>query len=45
MLHGYCSFVTYIETEGFYKDIADNVEECFDTSKLDENHKRPFPIG
>ena len=39
------SFVTYIETEGFYKDIADNVEEWFDTSNLDKNDKRPFPIG
>ena len=33
------SFVTYIETEGFYKDIADNVEKWFGTSNLDENDK------
>ena len=38
------SFVTYIETEGFYKDIADNVEKWFGTSNLDENDKRSLPI-
>ena len=37
------SFVIYIETEDFYKDIADDVERWFDTS--DDDKKRPLPIG
>ena len=40
MLHGY-----YLETEDFYKDIADDVQRWFDTSNFDENDKRPLPIG
>ena len=39
------SFIIYIKTEDFYKDIADDVERWFDTSNYDENDKRPFPIG
>ena len=39
------SFVTYIETEDFYKDIAGDVETWFDASNHDENDKRPLPIG
>ena len=39
------SFVIYIETEDFYKDIADDVEKWFDTSNHNENDKRPLPIG
>ena len=39
------SFVIYIETEDFYKDIADDVEKWFDTSNYNENDKRPFTIG
>ena len=39
------SFVIYIETEDFYKDIAGEVERWFDTSNYDENDKRPLPIG
>ena len=39
------SFVTYIKTEDFYKDIANDVERWFDTSNYDENDKRPLPIG
>ena len=39
------SFVIYIETEDFYKDIAGNVERWFGTSNFDENDKRPLPIG
>ena len=38
------SFVIYIETEDFYKNIAGDVERCFDTSSYDENDKRPLPI-
>ena len=39
------SFVMYIETEDFYKDIADDVERWFDTSNYDKNDKRPLSIG
>ena len=39
------SFVTYIKTEDFYKDIASDVERWFDTSNYDENDERPLPIG
>ena len=39
------SFVIYIKTEDFYKDIANDVERCFDTSNFDENDERPLPIG
>ena len=36
------SFVIHIETEDFYKDIADDVERQFDTSNYDENDERPL---
>ena len=39
------SFVMYIKTEDFYKDIADDVERWFDTSNYDKKDKRPLPIG
>ena len=39
------SFVIYIKTEDFYKDIAGDVERWFDTSNYDEQDKRPLPIG
>ena len=39
------SFVTYIETEDFYKDIANNIDKRFDTSNYDEKDERPLPIG
>ena len=39
------SFVMYIKTEDFYKDIASDVERWFDTSNHDEKDKRPLPIG
>ena len=39
------SFVIYIETEDFYKDIAGTVERRFDTSNYDKNDKRPLSIG
>ena len=39
------SFVIYIKTVYFYKDIADDVERWFDTSNYDEKDKRPLPIG
>ena len=34
------SFVMYIKTEDFYKDIAGNVEIWFDTSNYDKKDKR-----
>ena len=37
------SFVIHIKTEGFYKDIADDVERWFDTSNYDEKDERPIP--
>ena len=39
------SFVIYIITEDYYKDIADDAERWFDTSSFDENDKGPLPIG
>ena len=38
------SFVIYIITDDFYKDIANDVERWFDSSYYDENDKRPLPI-
>ena len=39
------SFVIYIITEDFYKDIVSDVEKWFDTPRYDENDERPLPIG
>ena len=39
------SFIINLETEDFYKDIANDVERWFDTSNYDKNDKRPLPIG
>ena len=39
------SFVMYIETEDFYKDIASDVERLFDTANYDKKDKRPLPIA
>ena len=39
------SFVIYIKTEDFYKDISNDVERWFDTSDCDEKDKRPLPTG
>ena len=39
------SLVIYIKTEDFFEDIASDVERWFDTSKYDENDKRPLSIG
>ena len=38
------SFVIYIKTEDFYKDIANDVERWFDTSNYDKNNERPLTI-
>ena len=37
------SFVIHIKTEDFYEDIANDVEEWFDTSNYDDNG--PLPTG
>ena len=39
------SFVMYIKTEDFYKDVAGDAKRWFDTSNYDEKEKRPHPIG
>ena len=36
------SFVIYIKTEDFYKDIVNDVERWFDTSKYDKKVKGHF---
>ena len=38
------SFILHIQTEDFYKDIADDVNKWFDTSGYDENLNIPLPI-
>ena len=39
------SFVYEIETEDFYKDIAEDVKKRFDTSGYSKDDNRPLPIG
>ena len=39
------SFIIHIETHDFLEDIANDVDEWFDTSKYDKNDNRPLPIG
>ena len=39
------SFFIHIETEDFYKDIANDVEKWFDTSNYSKNDNRLLPIG
>ena len=39
------SFVIYIETEDFYKDISNDVVKWFDTSNYDKKDERPLLIG
>ena len=39
------SFIIYLETEGFYKDVADDVNEWFDISNYDKNDEKPLPKG
>ena len=39
------SFIILIFTEDFYKDIANDVDKWFDTSKYDKNDNKPVPIG
>ena len=39
------SCFTYVKTEDFYEDIANDVKNWFDTSSYSEIDKRPLPIG
>ena len=39
------SFVYEVETEGFYRDVAKDVEKRFDTSGYSKDDNRPLPIG
>ena len=39
------SFIAHIVTEDSFEDISNDVENWFDTSNYDKNHKRPLPIG
>ena len=39
------SFIIYIKTQDFFKDISNDVEKWFDTSNFDKNDKRPLPLG
>ena len=39
------SFIINIKTENFYRDVANDAKEWYDTSNYDENDKRTFPIG
>ena len=36
------SFISHIETEGFYKDIINDVKKWFDVSNYCEDDKRPL---
>ena len=39
------SFICSMETEDFYKDIANEVESRFDTSGYPNDGSRPLPVG
>ena len=39
------SFIIYIKTKDFYKDISNDVEKWFDTSNYDEKDEKPLPMG
>ena len=41
----YMDIGSFIKTEDFYKDIANDVEKWFDISNYDEDDKGPLPIG
>ena len=38
-------FIILVETEDFYKDIANDVDKWFDTSAYHKNDNRPLPKG
>ena len=37
------SFIIHVETEDYYKYIADDVNKWFDTSNYDKNDEKPIP--
>ena len=39
------SFIFHVETEDFYKDISNDVENRFDTSAYSNDLNKPLPIG
>ena len=39
------SFIMHVETDDFYKDISNDVDNWFDTSNFNENDNRPLEIG
>ena len=39
------SFIFHIETEDFYKDISNDVDNRFDTSAYSKDLNRSLPIG
>ena len=39
------SFIIYIKTEDFFKDISNDVEKWFDTSNYNKHDKILLPIG
>ena len=39
------NFIMNIKTDDFYKDINNDVDKWFDTSKYDKNDDRPLEIG
>ena len=39
------SFIIHIQTDNFFKDIANDVDKWFGTSKYDKNDNRPLEIG
>ena len=39
------SFIMYIKTDDFYKDISADVDKCFDTFNFNKNDNRPLEIG
>ena len=45
MLHGYWQLYYSNQNFRFYKDIANDVEQWFDTSSHAEDDKIPLPIG
>ena len=39
------SFIMHVETEDFYKDISNDVNEWFDTSRYSKDTDKPIPTG
>ena len=39
------SFVIYVKTDDFYKDISNEVDNWFDTSNYNKNDNKPLEIG